>query len=277
MIGEIDIACCIQPWGGVKEFVTAISDTEGIGYSGIEASSDLVPHFEDRLQVFEEIFSASSLKLSAMALDVDLTNAESADYQVEYAAHVARFLGAVNGQSLMVSPTMLREDKLALSDEDWTTAAAILDEMGSRCHEFGVDLTFRPRAGFILGQDKDIKRLMAMTQPELVRLTCDTAELALGPTKPETFMKNHHDRINYVRIRDASGAKRRQNTTSDLPGSTPSFGRGVVNIPKFCEMIETCRYEGWITLDVTGENQPARRSAEAAFRYILKKSGLFLP
>ena len=276
MIGEIDIACCIVPWGGVNQFVPAVSDAESIGYSGVEASADLVPHYEDRLQVFEEIFSASSLRLSAMILEAHLTDSETADYQVEFAAHVARFLGAVNGQCLLVSPATPKEKKPFLTDEDWTTAAAILDEMGERCREFNVDLTLRPRAGHILGADKDVKRILAMTQPDFVKLTCDTAELTLTGTKPESFLKAYRERVNYVRIRDASGAKRRSAITSNEPGSAPGFGRGAVNIPKFCEMLETCRYEGWITVDISGESQNPKDAADAAFRYILKKSGLFL-
>jgi sugar phosphate isomerase/epimerase len=271
---EVRLACSTIAWGR-NGFVEAVGAISGLGYDGVECPARLVREYEDRLHVFEEILDASRLKLCAMLQRGDFLDRETADITVERAANTARFLGAVGAPALVVSASNRVED-VELDDDEWTTAAAVLEEMGQRCREFGVALAFRPRAGHIGGDDKGMKRLLGMVDPSLVHLCCDTAELALEDIGVERFFKNHGERIVHVRLRDASGAKRRAAVTSAVSGSAPQFGRGAVDFAKVGRTIARSGYSGWVSVEIAGEGHAPRTAAEGAFRYMMRKSGLFL-
>ena len=259
---------------GPNGFVEALGAVAEIGYDGVECPAGLVRAYEDRLHVFQEILEASGLRLCAMSQHEDILEREHADEAAERVANTARFLGANEKPCLVLAPRNRQPEEVTA--DDWVTVAAILDEMGSRCQEFGIRFVFRPRAGFLAGNDRDLKRLMGMTDPRLVHLCCDTAELTLAGMAIDRFIKTHTDRLHYVRLRDASGARRRPKTTSPRPGSAPLYGRGAVDFAKVGRALASVRYSGWVTVEIAGEAHPPREAAENAFRTIVRKSGLFL-
>ena len=44
---------------------------------------------------------------------------------------------------------------------------------------------------------------------------------------------------------------------------------------KICKLLMTEGYRDWIVVDVTGESAEPKDSIENAYRYLIKKSGLF--
>ncbi|MHC4870758.1 MAG: sugar phosphate isomerase/epimerase family protein [Planctomycetota bacterium] len=274
MITDVHLACSAAPWGK-NGFVEAVEAVSAVGYDGIECPAFLVNQYEDRLHVFEEIFQTSQLKLVTMLQIADFQNPETADEEVERAANTARFLSANGAPYLIVSAKNEYGEEPPVED-DWTTFAAILEEMGVRCAEFGIALAFRPKAGLIGGTDKEIKKLMAMTDKDIVGLCFDTAELTLAKIPHDRFYKTYASRILHVRFRDVSSGKNRPERTSNLPGSSPQFGRGGIDIAKVGKIIENNGYSGFITVDVTGESRKPGDAIDDAFRHVMKKSGLFV-
>ncbi|MFH0910515.1 MAG: sugar phosphate isomerase/epimerase [Planctomycetota bacterium] len=271
-MNEVSLGCSDLAWGPTG-FVEAISAISEIGYDGIECSSDLVQEYEDRLHVFEEIMDTSHLKLCAMSQAADFLDRENADAVVERVANTARFLSANRTPCLVVSPRNPANE--AMANDDWVTVAAVLDEMGVRCREFGVKLAFRPRAGFLAGGSRDLARLLEMSNKTLVFLCCDTAELELAKIRVPTFLKKWKERVAYVRYRDISGAKRRKKTTSNESGRAPLFGRGAVSFARVGKALLQAGYNGWVTVEIAGESHPPREAAMNAFRYVVRKGGLF--
>jgi sugar phosphate isomerase/epimerase len=270
--GQISLACSTLAWGR-DGFVDAVEAISEIGFDGVECPARLVREYEDRLHVFEEILEISKLKLCAMLQSADFLDREAADETVERVANTARFLGAVGTTNLVVSPRNPEQD---LTDDDWTTVAAIIEEMGDRCAEFGVRVCFRPRAGYVGGTDKEMKRLLEIVEASKVGLACDTAELLLSGISLDRYSRTWGERTHHLRVRDASGAKRRQKTTSTEPGRAPQFGRGALDIGKLGKFVASMDYSGWVAVEIAGEDHPPREAAENAFRQMIRKSGLFL-
>ena len=271
-VGEIRLACYSAPWeaDGIIKAITNIADC---GFEGMECPSDVVYKFEDRLHVFEEILDSSGLKLSGLLQSIDLFNKEQADEQVERAANSARFVGATGKGNLVIcqSEPYLAEP----SDDDWITIAAIIEEIGCRCQDFGVSLCFMPRAGYFGTAEKEIKRLFAMVNNEVVRLSIDTAEFTLAGLDPAKIIRSYAANIRNIRFHDVSGAKKRSETTGNKPGMSPQFGRGVVKFDDIVKALLDINYEGWITLDISGEAQAPKESAQAGYRFIMRRSGLY--
>ncbi len=271
-VGEIRLSCYAAPWGG-EGTIQAITDVADCGYEGLEFPSEVVRRFEDRLHVFEEILDTTGLKLSGLLQRVNLLDKDKADEQVEKAANSARFAGSVGKGNLIIC----QSEPMAgpVSDDDWLTVAAIVEEIGCRCQDFGINLCFMPRARHLGDSDKDLRRLLSITKPEAVHLALDSAELVLAGMDPVKTVKSHKDRLKSIRFRDVSGAKRRSDVTSSRPGSAPQFGRGAVDFETFSKALLDIKYEGWITVDVAGETAPAKEAALAGYRFVMRRSGLY--
>jgi sugar phosphate isomerase/epimerase len=272
-VGEIRLSCYSGPWGA-DGAIPAIEAMGEIGLEGIETPASLVGRYEDRQHVFEEILESKHLRLSGLLQGLNLVNAETADEQVERAANAARFLHHSDGRGRL---TICQSElgARAITEEDWSVAMAIVEEIGVRCREFGVDLCFMPRAGFLGGTEKELKRILATITPENLFLALDTGETTLAGIEPHKWIKTHAERIKSVRFRDVSGAKRRSMTTSSRPGTAPAFGRGALKFDAVSKALSDIGYSGWVVVDVSGEGGDPKEAAEAAFRYVMRKSGLF--
>lgn len=271
-MGEIRLSCYTAPWKG-GNLIPAITDIAEAGFRGVECPDSVVDDYEDRLHVFEEILETSRLELSGLVQTINVIDRDAADLQVERAANAARFAGAAGAKVLTVCHCEERE--APLTDEEWAAAGAMLEEIGERCREFGVRLCYLPRAQRLIGNEKEIRRLCASVNAELVSLALDTAELQLAGCAPQKVIKANFDRIKSVRYRDASASKRRSKSTSDKPGATPQFGRGGVNFEATSKTLLECGYEGWISLDVSGEASEPADAIANGFRFLMRKSGLF--
>jgi inosose dehydratase len=271
-VAEIRLSCFAAPWGN-DGTIQAITDVADCGFEGLEFPSEVVRRFEDRLHVFEEILDTTGLKLSGLLQRVNLIDKDKADEQVEKAANSARFAGSTGRGNLVIC----QSEPLSgpVSDDDWLTVGAIVDEIGCRCQDFGIKVCFMPRARHFGDSDKDLKRLMAMTNPEVVGLAVDTAELALAGMDPVKVIKAHQARLGSVRFRDVSGAKRRLDVTSSRPGSAPQFGRGAVDFEAVSKALVDLKYDGWVTVDITGEAADPKEAAMAGYRFVMRRSGIF--
>lgn len=269
---DIKLACYTAPWGPTG-FIDAISTISEYSFDGIECPSGIVTSYEDRLHVFQEILKAQHLNIANLLQQIDLLDGGNADVQVERAANAARFAAAAGSHTLTVCHEKMHEGNL--SDDEWSTAGAILEEIGERCHEHNIELCYLPRAGRLISNETDIARLLASTSPDLVKLALDTAEAVLAKTTPQKMIKTGLERIRVIRFRDVSASKRRKKSTSEEPGSTPQFGRGAVNFDAVCKLLITSGYKGWITLDVTGESHEPAEATYLGYRYLRRHSGLF--
>lgn len=271
-MGEIRLSCYAAPWGN-NGTIHAITDVAECGYEGLEFPADVVRNFEDRLHVFEEILDTADLKLSGLLQRVNLLDKDKADEQVEKAANSARFVGAIGRGNLVICQSEPPGD--ALTDDDWLTIGAIVEEIGCRCRDFGINLCFMPRARHLGDSEKDLKRLLSITNPEAVSLAVDSAELTLAGMDPAKIIRAHKDRLKTVRFRDVSGARRRADVTSSRPGSAPQFGRGAVDFEAFSKALLDIKYDGWITVDITGEATQPKEAAMTGHRFVMRRTGLY--
>ncbi len=271
-MGEIRLSCFAAPWGA-DGTIQAITDVADCGFEGLEFPSEVVRRFEDRLHVFEEILDTAGLRLSSLLQRVNLLDKDKADEQVEKAANSARFAGSTGRGNLIIHHSEALN--APVTDDDWLTVGAIVEEIGCRCQDFGINLCFMPKARHFGDSEKDLKRLLSITNPEVVYLALDTAELVLAGMDPAKVIKSYQQRLRSVRFRDASGAKRRAEVTSSRPGTAPQFGRGAVDFEVVSKALVDIKYDGWVTVDVTGEAAGAKEAALSGYRFVMRRSGLF--
>lgn len=215
----------------------------------------------------------AGLKIGSLLQPLNLLDTDHPDEQIERAANAARFLSSAGGKALVICHH--KEFEGTMTDEEWATLGAMCEEMGERCNEFDIHFCFLPRAQRLCASEKDIKRFLASTRPELVNIALDTAEVVLAGSNPQRILKANLERVRHIRFREASASKRRSKSTSNKPGTTPQFGRGAVNFESITKILITGRYAGWITLDVTGDSHPPQEAIDTGYRFLVRHSGLF--
>ena len=271
-MSDVQLGCYVGPWGP-GNLIQAINEVAETGFEGVECPAEVVQEYEDRLHVFEEILDTSGLKLAGLLQGLDLLERDQADEQVERAANSARFASSTRAKTLTIFHNAQRDK--SMNDEEWATLGAIVEEIGSRCLEFGIELCFLPRAMRLVSTEREIKRLLASTRAKYVSLAVDTAEVTLAGSSPQRVVRNCYDRIRVVRYRDASASKRRARSTSDRPGATPQFGRGAVRFDSVSKALLERGYSSWIIVDTTGDAHAPLDAAAGSFRFLMRKSGLY--
>jgi len=274
LLTEIELSCYSGPWGA-SGFVEAITKISACGFDGVETPASVVQSFEDRLHVFEEILETSSLKFSGLVQQLNLLDHEHADFQVERAANAARFASAAGSACLTICHDTDHEG--SLNDEQWATLGAVIEEIGERCGEFGIEVAFLPRMNRLVSNERDIKRLMSSTNPDIVKLAIDTGEIVLAGSLPQRILKSHFDRLRVVRYKDVNVTASGPVKKKGLKKSQPTlFGKGQVNFEAISKLLLTEGYTGWVVLDISADAENMVEAIEDGYSYIMRKSGLFL-
>jgi inosose dehydratase len=133
-----------------------------------------------------------------------------------------------------------------------------LGEVAKRC---GAILAFHPHLWTLVSTLSEIKKVMEATDPELVKLSADTAHLAGGGAEPTAFLREYRERIVHVQFKD-----------SDERGFV-ELGEGNLPIRESYEILAEQNYDGWITVELDASEDP-RASARANAKYLRTQLGV---
>jgi len=123
-MSDTELACDATPWG-VAGFVNALTDIRRAGFTGVEAGVELVPAFEDRVHILQEMLESEGLTLVTIRTQVRLLSAGSAEEESERCLNVARFLSGMSGKLLVVTPPPYDPDSI---EEEWLLFTNLLAE-----------------------------------------------------------------------------------------------------------------------------------------------------
>jgi inosose dehydratase len=191
----------------------------------------------------------------------------------------------LGGSTLVVRPVGSAWQTGALSDEQIGTLARLWNEVGRRIAEHGVDLALHVDFLSALRLGDGIDRLLAATDPELVGLALDTAELAVAGIEPVEFFRRHADRVRHIQLKNA------RDVVDDAEALTPhaeQFVRteggerrierwffeptdegGLIDFEAFAHAVADSGYSGWIVVESDQSPHPAE-SAMVSGWYVQK-------
>jgi inosose dehydratase len=93
-------------------------------------------------------------------------------------------------------------DHPTLTDEEWRHLTDGLTELARTIRaEHGLELVAHSHADTQIGTQAEIERLLAATDPELVRLCLDTGHAAYNGADSLALIQDHPDRIGYVHLK----------------------------------------------------------------------------
>jgi inosose dehydratase len=193
----------------------------------------------------------------------DPANPEKVRATVADNISIARDHIAVCGGKYMKVNLTMRDMKVHPMPNWWTdkemaVLAKTLNEIGKGCADVGVKFCFHPHNWTLIDtDDREVKRIMAMTDPKLVYMVADTAHLSLGGTDPVKFVKEWFPRIGDVHFKDVivkysptkSAWKGPAPGMDDIENLYKPFGTGGVDFVAFTSVLRERGYDGWVSLD----------------------------
>ena len=163
------------------------------------------------------------------------------------------------------------EERVVLSDEQWSHLAEGLNAAGEIARELGMKLVYHYHAGTVVEGPQEIERLMAMTDPALVNLLLDTGHAVYGGGDPAVYARQYKDRIAYVHLKDVRmdvlEQARRENwdfLTRVKQGVFTVPGDGCVDFAAVLGQLDENGYEGWMILEAEQDPSVAEPVGYAA-------------
>jgi inosose dehydratase len=157
-----------------------------------------------------------------------------------------------------------------LTEVQWATLLAALDEAAARATRHGVGVALHPHVGTVIESQADVERVLAGCA---IPLCLDTGHLKVGGADPVALAEVAGERVAHVHLKDVDGPLCAAVRAGELAysdavrrGLYRPLGEGVVDVPRLVRALERHGYAGWYVLeqDVMLDAEPAAGAGPAA-------------
>ncbi|QNK41757.1 myo-inosose-2 dehydratase [Caproicibacter fermentans] len=175
------------------------------------------------------------------------------------------------------------EGKHVMDDREWNLLCEGLNRLGKIANDRQMKLTFHHHMGTVVQDEKEIDRLMAHTDPDMVYLLFDSGHLSFCGIDPEKILNRYVSRVGHVHLKDlrssvaAEAKAKRLSFLDGVRGGTFTVpGDGDVDFKPIFEILGGRGYEGWVVVEA--EQDPAKANpfeyAKKARAYIRAAAGI---
>ncbi|MDE3078665.1 MAG: TIM barrel protein [Paracoccaceae bacterium] len=173
-------------------------------------------------------------------------------------AHGARHFVIIDSISPRRAPTAGRAAEAVQMDAaEWAAfrdRIITMARMGAE--EFGLIPELHPHAGGFMDFEPEVERLLAETDPALLKLCIDTGHCTYAGFDPVAFMRRHIDRITYVHFK-STDAEVKARAIANRTGFYDACGQGIfchlskgeVDFPAVRQVLLDAGYQGWCTVE----------------------------
>ncbi len=122
--------------------------------------------------------------------------------------------------------------------------------------EYGLIPLVHAESNSNLEYEHQVERLMDETDPNLLRFCLDIGHHVYRGGDPTAFMRKHHDRIDYLHLKNVDGDVRDEVEANDIPfakavemGVFCEPAKGVIDFKTFRDVLEEVDFEGWAIVE----------------------------
>ena len=145
----------------------------------------------------------------------------------------------------------------ALENDSWNRLIDSVNRVATITKEkFGIPLTIHPNAETHIETESHLELILEQTDPDLVSLCVDTGHLAYTGGDPVSFIRNHHNRVSYLHLKDVDGQILEDVRTNNLPmvratemGVFREPPGGLVDFKELADVLNDIGYCGWATVE----------------------------
>jgi inosose dehydratase len=287
------IACAQMGWPDGTPEESILKAIAEMGYDGAPANPRDGRSAGETLAFYRQC----GLKPAPGYFAADYWRAEQRGEILYHARHMARFvhdLGlselyvATGGWAGYVGRRGLHRGQVAghvapedgLTEDEWQTFAATLNEVGFTVHSEGVQACFHNHVGSVIETGPEIERLLQMTDPNLIHLGPDTGHLAWAGVDVPEFTRRYSGRILTIHVKDVRTDVVRQGVAAgwDYAGFTShgvftELGEGDVDFPAVFSALQQAQFTGWVVVETDVITRPTAEESHRVSREYLRKIG----
>jgi inosose dehydratase len=234
----------------------AVEDIAYAGYQGIELFDGNLMQYEDRPEEFKRLLERHGQKLVGVYSGGNFIYRDILEdefHKIEKAAKMAAECGA---EHLVVGGGAIRAS--GILDSDYEELGRSLDRVAELAGKYGLVPSYHPHLGTIVQAPEQLDRIMKLTS---IHLCPDTAHIEAGGGDPVAVIAKYIDRIRYVHFKDYGS------------GTFLPLGEGKQDFVRMLEILRSGGYEGWITVELDGYDDP-REGAVISRRYLREKGSI---
>jgi inosose dehydratase len=192
---------------------------------------------------------------------------------VESARPFVDFLAAVGADQLVVRPVGSAWMQPPLGPDDLKAIGEVWNRVGELAAAAGVGVALHYDCLGAIHTVDELRGLLAVTDPALVGLALDTAELTVGGIDPIACYAEHSERVSHVHLKDTRYADIGEEfrtpgaeTTMLKGGAGRRIERwffelgtegGLVDVPAFVAALRQRAYQGWVVVESDHGGNPA--------------------
>lgn len=185
----------------------------------------------------------------------------------------ASFLAELGGDRLVVRPLQSAWRLDGTKNDALSAAAECWNAVGAATEEYGVRTTLHVDCLSALQTADEIAAFLDLTDPELVGLTVDTAELTIAGIDPVRLYEDNADRVDHFHFKDVHetdtlGERTQRHAEREFLSAGGSrevarwfqelgTARGLVDFPALMEAIRRRGYSGTIVVESDQSPDPA--------------------
>jgi inosose dehydratase len=246
-------------WGGEQDLAFWIKRVAALGLQGIEPYANQIEQYRADPPSLKKLFDAAGITM------IDVSNGakgqstnfiDPAEIPKTIADHVAfarDFLQVFGCDHYKVN--MGQSPPGGPSDEQLKRLADTLNEIGRQTIAMGIRLAPHPHMWGPIEREKDMRRVMELTDPKYVWMTADLAHLELGGADAVQVVKDYFPRIAEIHLKDTY-AKYRRNQERLTPEQHRvaslyhNMGGGGVDFPAVFQVLRDRHFKGWVIFDM---------------------------
>jgi inosose dehydratase len=248
-------------WGKQHDIVWAVKRIAALGLQGIEPYGDAIEKYRKNPLELKKIFddagvtfidaSNGELGQSTNFIDPDQIPKTIADH----VAFARDFLQPLGSDHWKVN--MGQRPPGGPSDDQLKRLANTLNEIGRQTIAMGIRLAPHPHIWGPMEREKEVRRVMELTDPKYVWMTADTGHLVLGGGDAAQIISDYFPRIAEVHLKDTYAKYRGNTSTPTQEGHRVAsvyhnLGGGGVDFPAVFKVLRDRHFKGWAIFDVDG-------------------------
>ncbi|MGH7912470.1 MAG: sugar phosphate isomerase/epimerase family protein [Candidatus Dormibacteraceae bacterium] len=231
-----------------------------LGFPGLEPYRTWLPRYLDRPLELRRLLETHGVQMVTCSnggpgQSTDFVDPERRDQTIaDHLDFASRFLAVFGCRHFKIN--LGARPPAGTTEGDLRAIAETLNRLGRATAQLGIRLAPHPHIWGPVERPEEIRRLLDLTDPDLVSLTLDTGHVLLGGGDPLEFLDAHWNRVAALHWKDAAAAYR------GYTGPTPTramhdheclykdLGAGGIDFQEVWRRIAQRGYRGWITLDL---------------------------
>jgi inosose dehydratase len=168
-----------------------------------------------------------------------------------------------------------------LNSAEWRRFADVLNRIGEIAARESVSCCLQNHAGSVIETQRELEKVLSLTDPALVSLCPDTGHLAWGGCEPVAFCRQHAARIGGLQLRDVDaevlqrGRERAWDYDAFLKaGLFTALGQGCLDTAALLAGLQEAGFSGWIVVESDVQQRADPFQCAALAREYLRSLGV---